>query len=73
VNNVIFVLNDGGTLHLIEATPSAYRLLAQAKVLEGPESWAPMAFADGRLLARDLHEMVCLDVAGRGPTTVSAR
>jgi outer membrane protein assembly factor BamB len=73
VNDVIFALNDGGTLHLIEATPSAYRPLTKARVLEGPESWAPMAFADGRLIARDLHRMVCLDVAGRGPTTLSAR
>ena len=73
VNNVIFVLNDGGRLHCIEATPLAFRPLAQAKVLEGPESWAPMAFADGRLLARDLHQMVCLDVAGHGPTSVASR
>jgi len=73
VNNLIFALNDIGTLHLIEGTPSAYHLLAQAKVLEGPESWAPMAFADGRLLARDLHQMVCLDVENHTPTTVSAR
>jgi len=73
VNNVIFVLNDGGMLHLIEGTPSAYHLLAQAKVLDGPESWAPLAFADGRLIARDLHQMVCLDVASRAPTAISAR
>jgi len=73
VNNLIFALNDSGTLSLIEGTPSAYRLLAQAKVLEGPESWAPMAFADGRLLARDLRQLVCLHVESHTPTTLSAR
>ncbi len=66
VGDVFLVLNDSGTLHLIGANPAAYRPLAKARVLEGPESWAPMAFADGRVLARDLHKLVCLDLGGRG-------
>lgn len=65
LNDLIYVLNDGGTLHLVEANPAAYRPLTKAKILDGPESWGPMAFADGRLLARDLNKMVCLEVSGR--------
>lgn len=61
-NGVIFALNDSGLLRLITATPDKYTLLAQAQVLTGHESWGPMALAGGRLLARDLTRMVCLEV-----------
>jgi outer membrane protein assembly factor BamB len=60
---LIFALNDSGKLSLIEASPSKFTQLAQAQVLNGRESWAPMALAGGRLLARDLTRMVCLEVA----------
>jgi outer membrane protein assembly factor BamB len=64
-DGLIFAMNDSGLLRLIQATPEKYNLLAQAQVLKGRESWAPMALAGGRLLARDLTRMVCLDVAKR--------
>jgi outer membrane protein assembly factor BamB len=57
-----FVLNDSGTLSMVEATHTAFRLLGQAQVLHGREAWGPMAIAGGRLLARDLERMVCLEV-----------
>lgn len=60
---LILALNDRGRLSLIAATPARWQLLGQAQVLEGRESWAPMALAGGRLLARDLTRMVCLDVS----------
>ena len=62
-DGLIYALNDAGLLRLIEATPRKYVLLAQAQVLKGRESWGPMALAGGRLIARDLTRMVCLDVA----------
>jgi outer membrane protein assembly factor BamB len=62
-NGLFFAMNDGGLLRLIEATPGKYSLLAQAQVLKGRESWAPLALAGGRLIVRDLTRMVCLDVA----------
>ncbi len=64
-NGLIYVMNDMGVLTLIKATPAGYRQLAQAKVLEGPDSWAPMALASGRLILRDLKRMICLDIAGQ--------
>jgi outer membrane protein assembly factor BamB len=63
-NGGILAMNDSGLLRLIEAAPGKYTLLAQAQVLKGHESWAPLALAGGRLIARDLTRMVCLDVAG---------
>ena len=68
-DGVILALNDSGLLRLIEATPQKYNLLAQAQVLTGHESWGPMALAGGRLIARDLTRMVCLEVGKTGPLT----
>jgi len=64
-DGLIFAMNDSGLLRLVEATPEKYLLLGQAQVLKGRESWGPMALAGGRLLARDLTRMVCLDVGRR--------
>jgi len=62
-DGLFFAVNDGGLLRLIAATPEKYTLLAQAQVLKGHDSWAPLALAGGRLIARDLTRMVCLDVS----------
>jgi outer membrane protein assembly factor BamB len=62
-DGLVFAMNDAGLLRLIEATPEKYVLLAQAQVLQGRESWGPLALAGGRLIVRDLTRMVCLDVA----------
>lgn len=58
----IYILDDEGVLTLAEASPRAYRQLAQAKVLEGPDAWGCMALVGDRLLARDSERMVCLDL-----------
>lgn len=68
VNDRLLTLSDDGVLTMSRAGGERYARIAQARVLEGHEAWAPMAFADGRLLVRDLHRMVCLDLregAGR--------
>jgi outer membrane protein assembly factor BamB len=62
---LIYVMNDSGLLTMAEATPTGYTQLAEAKVLEGPDAWGPMAIAGGRLILRDLNRMICLDVAER--------
>jgi outer membrane protein assembly factor BamB len=62
-DGLIFIMNDSGVLTVAKATPDGYSQLAQAKVLDGIESWGPMALASGRLIVRDLKRMVCLDIA----------
>jgi outer membrane protein assembly factor BamB len=62
VNGLIYAMNDSGLLRVVEATPAGYVQLAEAKVLEGPDSWGPMAVAAGRLILRDLNRMICLDI-----------
>jgi len=61
-DGLLFLMNDSGLLTLSEATPAGYIQLGGAKVLEGPDSWGPMAIVSGRLILRDLNRMVCLEV-----------
>ncbi len=58
----IFVMDDSGGLTMAAATPEAFKPLASAKVLDGHDSWGPMAIAGGRMIVRDLTRMVCLDL-----------
>ena len=62
INELIYVMNDSGLLTLAKAMAGGFVKLTEAKVLEGPDSWGPMAIASGRLILRDLNRMVCLDV-----------
>ncbi len=64
-NDLIYVMNDSGVLTLVDATPSGYVEFGQAKVLDGIESWGPMAIVSGRLILRDLNRMMCLDITER--------
>jgi len=61
-NGLIYIMNDSGVLTLAKAETTEYVQLARAKVLEGPDSWGPMAMAGGRLILRDMNRMICLDV-----------
>jgi outer membrane protein assembly factor BamB len=61
-NGLMYVLNDSGVLTLVEPTPTGYVELARAEVIQGNESWGPMAIASGRLILRDLNRMICIDV-----------
>lgn len=68
-DGLIFAVEGGkkGILHLVEASPDAYKELAEAKVLEakGGQVWAPMALSEGKLLLRDLNQLKCLEVGGK--------
>jgi outer membrane protein assembly factor BamB len=63
--DLLLVMNDDGLLTLAEASVEAFKKLAQARVLHGHDAWGPMALADGRLILRDMNQMVCLDVAAK--------
>lgn len=58
----LLILEDNGVLTLARATQAGYIRLAQAKVLEGKEAWAPMALVGSRLLVRDYGMLRCLDM-----------
>ncbi len=58
----IFILNDDGVLTMIRASTERYEELAEAKVLQGQDSWGPIALAGGRMILRDSRRMICLEV-----------
>ncbi len=65
-DGLLILLNDTGLLTIAEASPEAYRPLAQAQVIEGAhDAWAPMALVGGRLILRDLARMKCVNLAAR--------
>lgn len=58
----MFILNDDGTLTMIKPDSKRYVQLAQKKLFDGQDAWAPMAVADGYLLLRDSKTMYCVNV-----------
>jgi outer membrane protein assembly factor BamB len=66
----LFFVLDGktGMLRLIEANTKEYKELASAQILNGEDVWGPMALSNGKLIIRDMSQMVCLQVGqtGRG-------
>lgn len=62
-DNKLFVLSDDGTLTMIKPDPKKYVQIAQKKLFDGADAWAPMAIADGRLLLRDSKTMYCVNIS----------
>ncbi len=56
------ILSDDGVLTMIDAEAREYGELSSARILNGVDSWAPIALAGGLLIARDSRTMVCLDL-----------
>jgi outer membrane protein assembly factor BamB len=62
-DDLFFVLDgDTGMLRLLEASTAEYRELASAQVLSGHDVWGPMALSKGKLVLRDLENMICIEV-----------
>ena len=53
--------SDAGQLRVIEPSPTEFRELATAKVIEG-KVWASLAFTDGQLFLRSTKQGVCLEL-----------
>ena len=63
-----YIMDDDGALTMARYSLEGYTQLGHAKVLDGVDSWGPLALVNGRLLARDSTRMVCLDVSRDGIT-----
>jgi outer membrane protein assembly factor BamB len=57
-----FLLSDEGVLTVISGSTRGYKQIAESKILTGHDAWGPLAIADGKMLARDSGQMVCVDV-----------
>lgn len=62
VNDLMYILSGEGELALVRPSPEGYNELTRTKILDGRDAWGPLAMVGGLLLARDMTEMVCLDV-----------
>ena len=67
-DGLLYAMNgQSGELVMAEASPNGYKELGHAQFLGSGEDWAPMAFANGKLVVRDYsHSIVCLDVTAAG-------
>lgn len=59
----MFVLSDDGLLTLLQVSSMGYKQLAQTQIMDATDAWGPMAMVNGRLLLRDAHKMICIDVS----------
>jgi outer membrane protein assembly factor BamB len=68
VDGVMLVLGDEeGLLHMVECSPDGFNKLGSHKVftelLKGDNNlWAPLSFADGKLIIRSQTEIKCFDL-----------
>ena len=62
----LIVLSERGIhLAIVEATPSGFREISRAKVLDG-HTWTPPVLANGRIYCRnDAGDVACVDVRGK--------
>ena len=57
-----FILNDDGEMTIARATSTSYTRLDKAKIIDGQDTWGPVAITGGYLLMRDSKTLVCLDI-----------
>lgn len=57
-----YVLDDSGNLSMLKPSGTTFKLLGRHRVLEGHDSWGPMAIAEGLMVLRDSTSMICIDL-----------
>jgi outer membrane protein assembly factor BamB len=60
VDDMIISSDGEKMLYLIEPTPTEFKVLAKAELLDTKQSWAPLALSDGKLVIRDQGQMKCV-------------
>src|SRR5439155_18197512 len=61
----LILYGQSGKLGLAEATPVAFKELCSFQAVEGKDTWANPALANGRLYVRSLDKLVAFDVRKR--------
>ena len=63
INDRMYLANDDAELYMFRFGTNSVNLMESRTVIEeGIDSWGPFAYADGYLIMRDSHNMVCLDL-----------
>lgn len=61
VGGFLIIVTKQGTLHVVEAHPEGYNELASLELFDGP-AWSPPSFANGRIYARSLTQIACVEI-----------
>ena len=64
VDGKLILLDEDGTLALVEPTPKELRVLAKTSVLQNT-AWTPPTLAGAKLYLRDRKNLMALDLAGK--------
>lgn len=62
INDRLFALKDDGELYVYKIESGNLHLERKQRIMEGVDAWGSMAYADGRLLVRDAHNVKCLKI-----------
>jgi len=62
IDNYFFVLKDDGELFVYKTEPKGMTLIKKQRIIDGVDAWGPIAYADGYLIVRDAHWIVCLNI-----------
>jgi outer membrane protein assembly factor BamB len=60
-----FILDDNGEMSIAMASRSQFRVLDRKRIIDGQDSWGPLAITGGYLLMRDSKQLVCIDIKAR--------
>ena len=69
----LIVLSDTGTLVIAEASPTAFKPLAQAQVLGG-KCWTTPVLSHGKIYCRNARgDLVCVDAGAKAPVSAASQ
>jgi outer membrane protein assembly factor BamB len=57
-----FIINDDGQMTIARFSTNRFQVLDQAQILDGQDSWGPIALTGGYLLMRDTRHLLCINV-----------
>ena len=61
-DQITFIFKDDGELYQYRIGSNSMTFVRSQRIIEGADAWGPMAYADGRLIVRDAHNVVCLKI-----------
>ena len=63
IGDCLFAFDENGMLYVYRLQRGGMSLVRKQQILEeGVDAWGPMAYADGHLVLRDSHHVVCLKI-----------
>jgi len=57
-----FILNDDGEMTIAKLSTNRFTILDRAQIIDGQDSWGPIAITGGCLLMRDSKQLVCINI-----------